>query len=146
APAPYNERYDPAKAPGPVRAASAEIEGRQHPLLAYYMGAVKQEKFFRDGHGLASAMTEDEGRTMRAAYYGLFNAVDEHIGRVLGFLRETGQYDDTLIVLTCDHGEQLGDHHLLGKLGYFDESFRIPLIIRDPSRSADATRGRVVEA
>ena len=119
-----------------MRAASPEAEGRQHPLLAYYMGAIKQSKFFRDGHGLGSAMTEDQVRTMRAAYYGLITEVDDHVGRVLAFLRETGQYDDTLIVLTCDHGEQLGDHHLLGKLGYFDESFRIPLIVRDPSPEA----------
>ena len=146
APAPYNERCDPAKVPAPVRASSAEEEGRQHPLLAYYMKAVKQSKFFRDGHGLGSAMTEEQVRLMRAAYYGLIAEVDDQVGHVLRFLRETGQWDDTLIVLTCDHGEQLGDHHLLGKLGYFDESFRIPLIVRDPSAQADASRGRVVEA
>ena len=144
--APYHARYDPADVPPPVRAASPEAEGRQHPLLAYYMGAIKQSKFFRDGHGLGSAMTEDQVRTMRAAYYGLITEVDDYVGRVLAFLRETGQYDDTLIVLTCDHGEQLGDHHLLGKLGYFDESFRIPLIVRDPSPEADASRGRIVDA
>jgi arylsulfatase A-like enzyme len=50
-----------------------------------------------------------------------------------------------LILFTCDHGEQLGDHYLLGKVGYFDESFRIPLIIRDPSPEADESRGRIVE-
>ena len=144
--APYHTRYDPADVPPPVRAASPEAEGLQHPLLAYYMGAIKQSKFFRDGHGLGSAMTEDQVRTMRAAYYGLITEVDDYVGRVLAFLRETGQYDDTLIVLTCDHGEQLGDHHLLGKLGYFDESFRIPLIVRDPSPEARASRGRIVDA
>jgi arylsulfatase A-like enzyme len=146
APAPYHALYDPAKVPAPVRAASAEEEGRQHPLLAYYMKAIKQAKFFRDGRGLGSAMTEDEVRLMRAAYYSLISEVDAHVGRVIAFLRETGQWDDTLVVLTCDHGEQLGDHHLLGKLGYFDESFRIPLVIRDPGAAADASRGRVVEA
>ncbi len=146
APAPYHALYDPATVPAPVRAASAEAEGRQHPLLAYYMKAVKQSKFFRDGRGLGSAMSEDEVRLMRAAYYALISEVDEHVGRVIAFLRETGQWDDTLVVLTCDHGEQLGDHHLLGKLGYFDESFRIPLVIRDPVAEADGSRGRVVEA
>jgi arylsulfatase A-like enzyme len=54
--------------------------------------------------------------------------------------------DDTLIVFTCDHGEHLGDHHLLGKVGYFDQSFRIPMIVRDPRRTADGTRGSVVDA
>ena len=59
--------------------------------------------------------------------------VDDCLVRVFGYLQETGQWDDTLVIFTSDHGEQLGDHHLLGKIGYFDESFRIPLVIRDPS-------------
>jgi len=71
--------------------------------------------------------------------------IDDQLARVIGFLEQTGQLDDTLIVLTCDHGEQLGDHHLLGKIGYFDASYRIPMVIRDPSPEANATRGKIVE-
>jgi arylsulfatase A-like enzyme len=82
---------------------------------------------------------------MRATYYGLMSEIDDQLGRVFAYLEETGQWDDTLIVFTCDHGEQLGDHHLLGKIGYFDQSYRIPLIVCDPSTEADATRGRIVE-
>ena len=69
---------------------------------------------------------------MRATYCGLMSEIDDQLGRVFDYLKQTGQWDDTLIVFTCDHGEQLGDHHLLGKIGYFDESYRIPMIIRDP--------------
>ena len=90
-------------------------------------------------------MSEDEVRTMRAAYYGMISEIDDHLGRVVGYLKETGQYDDTLIILTSDHGEQLGDHHLLGKVGYFDESFHIPLVIRDPSPDADSSRGAIID-
>jgi len=50
-----------------------------------------------------------------------------------------------LIVFTSDHGEEMGDHWLLGKGGYFDGSYHIPLIIRDPRRAADPGRGRIVE-
>jgi arylsulfatase A-like enzyme len=75
----------------------------------------------------------------------MISEVADHLGRVIGYLKKTGQYYNTLIVLTCDHGEQLGDHHLLGKLGYFDESFRIPLVIRDPSPTATVSRGRIVD-
>jgi len=82
---------------------------------------------------------------MRTAYYGLISEVDDHLGRVIGHLKAIGQYDHTLIVFTCDHGEQLGDHHLLGKIGYCDESFRIPLVIRDPSPQAAGSRGRIVD-
>ena len=38
-------------------------------------------------------------------------------------LAQTGQWDNTMIVLTADHGEQLGDHWQLGKLGYFRQSY-----------------------
>jgi arylsulfatase A-like enzyme len=146
APAPYNTLYDPADVPAPVRAASPAAEGKQHPLLAHYMATVKQAKFFQDGQGLASAMSEEDIRIMRTAYYGLISEVDDHLGRVIAYLKATDQYDHTLIVFTCDHGEQLGDHHLLGKIGYFDESFRIPLVIRDPSPEAAGSRGRIVDA
>ena len=91
-------------------------------------------------------MTLEDVANMRAAYYGLIAEVDNHLGRIVNFLKRTNQYDNTLIVFTSDHGEQLGDHHLLGKLGYFDESYHIPMVIRDPRNSADATRGNIVDA
>jgi arylsulfatase A-like enzyme len=131
--------------PGPVRAASAEAEARQHPLLRFYVEAIAQGNFFQGASGLASAMSEEQVRVMRAAYYGLMTEIDDQLARVIGFLEQTGQLDDTLIVLTCDHGEQLGDHHLLGKIGYFDASYRIPMVVRDPSPAAKATRGKIVE-
>jgi len=54
--------------------------------------------------------------------------------------------DDSLVVFTSDHGEQLGDHWQFAKYAYFDQSFHIPLIIRDPRPQADAVRGRQVDA
>ena len=90
-------------------------------------------------------MTEEQVAQMRATYCGLMSEVDDQLGRVFDYLKESGQWDDTLIVFTCDHGEQLGDHHLLGKIGYTDESFRIPMIVRDPRAEANGTRGAIVE-
>ena len=145
APAPYHGMYNPADCPPPVRAASAEAEGAQHPLLKFYVDNIQRKNFFQNGRGLGSAMSEAEVRQMRATYYGLMTEIDDQLGRVFAYLKTTGQWDDTLIILTSDHGEQLGDHHLLGKIGYFDESFHIPMVVRDPSPSADATRGRLVQ-
>ena len=145
APSPYHEKYDPEEVPAPVRAADPEAEGAQHPLLDHYMRTIKQSKFFRGGEGLGSEMSEAEVRLMRAAYYGLMSEIDDNLGRIIAYLKASGQYDNTLIVFTSDHGEQLGDHHLLGKIGYFDDAFRIPLIVRDPSPEADASRGQVVD-
>ena len=81
---------------------------------------------------------------MRATYSGMISEVDDCLGRVFDHLDATGQWDDTLVIFTSDHGEQLGDHHLLGKIGYFDESFRIPLVIKDPDAAHGA--GRIEDA
>jgi arylsulfatase A-like enzyme len=146
APAPYHAMYDPADMSPPVRAASVAAEAAQHPLLAFYLSEIHQTSFFQDGRALACAMSEAEIRQMRATYWGLMSEIDDQLGRVFAFLRETGQWNDTLILFTCDHGEQLGDHHLLGKVGYCDEAFRIPMIVRDPRPEAARTRGAIVDA
>src|SRR5205814_9062980 len=105
----------------------------------------EHESFIQEGKKLASDLTENEVAQMRSTYCGLMSEIDDHLGRVFTYLQETGQWDDTLIVFTCDHGEQAGDHHLLGKIGYFGESYRIPMIVRDPRPEAQATRGTIVE-
>ena len=61
-------------------------------------------------------------------------------------LKAAGRWDSTVVVFTGDHGEQLFDHWLLGKTGYFDASAHVPLIVRDPRPASDPGRGRVVEA
>jgi arylsulfatase A-like enzyme len=146
APEPYNTMYEATDMAPPLRAGSWEAEAKQHPLLDFYLATTRQSAFFQDGAGLARDMTEAAVRQMRATYFGLMTEIDDQLGRVFAHLEATGQMDDTLIVLTCDHGEQLGDHFLLGKVGYFDQSFRIPMIVRDPSRVADASRGRIVDS
>ena len=130
--APYHAMYDPADMAPPVRAATAAEEARQHPLLDFYLRTTLQESFFQRGEGAVPDMDEAAIRQMRATYFGLMTEVDDCLARVFAFLDETDQWRDTLIIFTSDHGEQLGDHHLLGKIGYFDESFRIPLVIKDP--------------
>ncbi len=145
APAPYNAMYRPQDMPKAVRASSPAEEAKQNALLAHYVEEIKQASFFQDGKALGSEMSEAEVAQMRATYCGLMSEIDDHLGRVFAYLKETGQWDDTLIVFTCDHGEQLGDHYLLGKIGYFDESYRIPMIIRDPRAEANSSRGSIVE-
>ncbi|MBV9993098.1 MAG: alkaline phosphatase family protein [Alphaproteobacteria bacterium] len=131
APEPYNAMYDPEDVPGFVRAATPEEEGAQHPWLAHQLS----RKLFR------APANEKKLRRLKAVYYGLMSEVDAAIGRVIACLKETGHWDDTLVVFTSDHGEQMGDHWLLGKCGYFDASYRIPLIVRDPRQAG----GQVVE-
>ena len=62
------------------------------------------------------------------------------------FLGRSGLDESTLVVVTSDHGEMGGDHWLTEKLGYWDESFHVPLIVVDPRPEAEAGRGTVVDA
>ena len=80
----------------------------------------------------------------KAVYLGLITEVDKNLGKIFDLLKETGQWEDTLIIFTSDHGEQLGDHHLWGKGGCFDSSWHIPLILRNPK--IPASHGITVSA
>ena len=145
APEPYHSMYDAAAMDAPIRARSAADQADQHPLLSYVLATKKKSSFFNHGTGLASEITEDEARQIRATYYGLISEVDDQIGRVIAKLEENGQIDNTLIVFTSDHGEQLGDHYMFGKQGYFDPSYHVPLIIVDPRETANASRGAKID-
>lgn len=92
-----------------------------------------------------TSMPNDERivRHVTAQYYGMISAVDAEIGRLCDTLRRLGQWDDTFIVLTSDHGEYLGNHGLVQKGGYFEDSYHVPCIVRDPR--ADRPRGLMVE-
>jgi arylsulfatase A-like enzyme len=142
APEPYNAMYDADKVPGFRQAATSKEETSRHPYVAYY------HRHHLQREGLDPVRhPEEEGamRQLRATYYGLMTEVDDQLGRLVKFLKKNGQYDNTLIVFTTDHGEQLWDHWLLGKEVFFDQSFHIPLIIRMSGRKYDAGRGRVAE-
>lgn len=134
APEPYNAMYDPTSVPGFTRCATPDDEGRQHPWLAHQLS----RRLFR------APANEKKLRRLKAVYYGLMSEVDAEIGRLIHFVKERGLWEKTLIIFTSDHGEQMGDHWLLGKCGYFDASYRIPLIIRDPRPGGDKSRGKIV--
>jgi arylsulfatase A-like enzyme len=145
APEPYNAMYDPAAVPLPRRAASLAAEAAQHPYLAYALDTLRSIGTYNEHYPLSLLeIGERELRQLRATYYGMITQVDDQIGRLLAHLEATGEDQNTLVIFTCDHGEMLGDHWLWGKPGYFDESFHIPLIIRDPRQAAHG--GRIVEA
>jgi arylsulfatase A-like enzyme len=93
---------------------------------------------------LAAPKDEAAIRHLRAQYYGMVTEVDYQLHRVWSALKKAGQWDDTFIVVTSDHGDQLGDHGLIEKHGFFEESFHIPCILRDPR--AGAVRGAVIDA
>lgn len=96
-------------------------------------------------HPAMRAPTDEASlRALRAQYYGMVSEVDHQLGRVWAALDARGEWDDTFIVVTADHADQLGDHGLVEKGGYFEQSYWILGLIRDPRPSAQ--RGIVIDA
>ncbi len=142
APAPYNQMVDPESLESVSPPAKSDEE---HPWLATAKGPLGDwpEPWMTE---LSESDSFDRvARQIRATYFGLVNKVDHYIGQLINHLKKIDEYENTLIVLTSDHGELLGDHGLFGKRGYFSESYHIPLIIREPDR-ATATRGYLVSS
>jgi arylsulfatase A-like enzyme len=81
-------------------------------------------------------------RHLKAQYFGMVAEADFQLGRLWAALENAGQWDETLVLVTSDHGEQLGDHGLIGKSGFFEQSFHIPCLVRGPN----VAPGLVVDA
>jgi arylsulfatase A-like enzyme len=142
APAPYHAMYDPQLLPLPTRLQSAADEAAVHP---FFGPALAHETTASMVQGLPDLPSDDPTvQQLRATYFGLATEVDHHIGRVIAFLKDSGQYDSTLLVVTADHGEMLGDRHAWGKMNVYDAAFHTPLIIRDPLNVA--MNGKAVSA
>lgn len=146
APEPWNALISPAEVPPPVRAADRAREAAQHPWLAAHLDRIWSGPLLIQEKPPLADLTDRGLAQLRATYYGMIAQVDDAIGRLMRALEAQGKLADTLIVVTSDHGEMLGDHWMFGKDGYFDQSFHIPLIIVDPRSEADPGRGRIVEA
>ncbi|MCB1834387.1 MAG: sulfatase-like hydrolase/transferase, partial [Geminicoccaceae bacterium] len=133
-PAPYHDMYDAGHVPPALRSGIEREE--PHPVYGAYMQG-----------RVARAFARDEVRNkVIPAYMGLIRQCDDQLGRLLDHLESTGRLADTMIVLTSDHGDYLGDHWLGEKDFFHNPSVRIPLIVFDPRRQADATRGTVCGA
>jgi arylsulfatase A-like enzyme len=78
--------------------------------------------------------TEADVQQIRALYYGGVTMADHMIGLVIDELEARGVLDDTIVVVTSDHGESLGEHGLWEHNWMFEDNLRIPLIVRFPDR------------
>ncbi|MEQ8665254.1 MAG: choline-sulfatase [Rhodospirillales bacterium] len=76
--------------------------------------------------------TENDIRNARHAYFGNVSYFDEQVGRLVTALEDTGLADNTVIVVTSDHGDMLGERGLWAKMSYFEDSARVPLIVKGP--------------
>ncbi|MCL5269690.1 MAG: sulfatase-like hydrolase/transferase, partial [bacterium] len=77
---------------------------------------------------------DDVVRKGRELYYGLTQWLDEQVGQVLAALGDSAAADNTLVIYTTDHGENMGEHGLWWKNCVYDTAARIPLIVSWPPR------------
>jgi choline-sulfatase len=92
----------------------------------------------------ADEIADETVRTARLAYYAAVSYVDERIGQVLAALDATALRRDTVVVVTADHGEMLGERGLWYKMSFFEPSARVPLILHAPTRFAARRLSRPV--
>ncbi len=78
------------------------------------------------------AVTDDEVRNARHAYYANTSYFDAKVGEVVKALTEADLIDNTVIIVTADHGDMLGERGLWYKMNFFEHSARVPLIIAGP--------------
>jgi arylsulfatase A-like enzyme len=131
APAPYNAMYAPSDVTPVVRSEAERAD--PHPVFREFMQQRVSQTFARGG-------VREE---VIPVYMGLIKQIDDQLGVLFRFMAERGRLDDTMIVFTSDHGDYLGDHWMGEKDLFHEPSVKVPLIICDPSRGADATRGTV---
>lgn len=129
APAPYHAMYAPEQCL-PVRRNEQEKQNA-HPVVAAY----------RQQEESVSFSSDECVQRVRPAYQGLIKQLDDHLGRLFEYMESAGLMDNTLVIITADHGDLLGDHWLGEKELFYDVVQRVPMIVYDPSEQADATRG-----
>jgi len=100
------------------------------------------------GSGMLFAPADEADlRRQLAFYYSLITRIDEQIGRVLDFVRQSGEYERTIVVFTADHGDFAGEHGLMNKnAGIYEAIHRIPLLLRYPGAPAGSRPRGIVES
>ncbi|MEM9280617.1 MAG: sulfatase-like hydrolase/transferase [Verrucomicrobiota bacterium] len=117
----YREKYEPEGMPGPHFEPS---------------DIAAQEALSEADFQTKSRSPEDSNaKSEQAKYYAMISLIDDEFGRLVKFLEESGELDQTVIIFTSDHGETLGDHGLFFKGCRFYEGLtRVPLIFCAPDR------------
>ncbi len=133
-PAPYHALYSSEDVQSPNRHLS-ERES-PNPVFAGFLSSQVCRAFQRD----------DVRDKVIRAYMGLVKQCDDQMGRLFNFLEQSGRMKDTVIVITSDHGDYLGDHWMGEKDLFHEPSVKVPLIIYDPDPAADSTRGTTCDA
>lgn len=119
-PEPYYSMFDEANIELPENV--GKWYSRQSPLQLYNLTGF-----------LGTRYSREEWDHIWRKYLGLVKLLDDEVGRILAALKDEGLYDKSVIIFTADHGEMLGSHSLWQKMCMYEESARVPLIIKFPA-------------
>ena len=99
----------------------------RHPYVVDYGRNFNYDDYFESPQDVKKALS---------GYFGLVSYLDENIGKVLAALREAGLDEDTVVMYTSDHGDNLGARGLWGKSTMYEEIAGVPLILSGPGIAA----------
>ena len=119
APEPYASMFDPADAPAPIRGGP---DPGPNPTSLDHL------------QRWTVGMSDDDIRALRANYAGSVALIDDQVGKLVAAVRARGEWDNTVVVVTSDHGEMNGDHDLVYKNNFHEAAVQIPLLVRVPGR------------
>lgn len=125
--------YERAKIPAPANS-SPEFFNNQPRFIQQSLGRDRWD------YRLGPPTSLNFQRSLRR-YFRMVTGIDHQIGQMMKTLAETGRRDNTIVIVTSDHGLYLGERGLAGKWLGHEPSIRIPLVVYDPRLPADR-RGR----
>lgn len=133
----FPHTYDPKDMPDSI----PEPEG-DTPLLKQTWLEINK----RSWNGVDyTIFTEEHKKMIRAHYAGLVKAIDYEVGQIVQALREKGLLENTVIVLSSDPADYLGDHNLIGKASFYETCMRVPMIVHGPGIPAGQVNSDLVE-
>ena len=134
---PFNDMYDPSSLPlSPAFLKDPpENAGLIHRLRAQESqagGGMDEEP--------GGPLDEAYWRALICRYWGLVTLVDRAVGRILLALDDAGIADNTVVVFSSEHGDQLGEHNIIQKGVFYEQSIRVPMLVRAPWIDRGQTR------
>ncbi|MCB1021689.1 MAG: sulfatase-like hydrolase/transferase [Acidobacteria bacterium] len=134
APRPWDAMFNDVDFPLPRPYSLEEIERLPEPLQQLILRGRPQYD-----------MDREQLQWAFRTYHANCAMLDAEIGRTLDALEASGQADNTIVVVSTDHGDQLLEHGLMGKNCFFEGSIRLPFLIRYPGRIRPGRRDELIE-
>ena len=126
---PLHDMYDPHSINLPKN--FSDIPDENHPMKT----RIVQKHLFYRGQESFPMRTELDWKNALARYWALCTLVDKQLGRLFDYLKTNNLWDNTIIVFTSDHGELLGSHKLTGKNLLFEESVKVPFLLKNVNQT-----------